>query len=70
MMMVILPAMHKASCGVAAADDQCMMSLKFSDARRRARVSAREVVMAGLVPAIHVLPAQKERRGCPAQGRA
>jgi hypothetical protein len=26
-------------------------------------------VMAGLVPAIHVLR-QKERRGCPAQGRA
>jgi hypothetical protein len=28
-------------------------------------------VMAGLVPAIHVLLAvDKERRGCPAQGRA
>jgi hypothetical protein len=26
-------------------------------------------VMAGLVPAIHVL-SEKERRGCPAQGRA
>jgi hypothetical protein len=29
------------------------------------------VVMAGLVPAIHVLPAgPPQRRGCPAQGRA
>jgi len=29
------------------------------------------VVMAGLVPAIHVLLAfRKQRRGCPAQGRA
>jgi hypothetical protein len=28
-------------------------------------------VMAGLVPAIHVLPAaRRQERGCPAQGRA
>jgi hypothetical protein len=30
-----------------------------------------EIVMAGLVPAIHVLPGSEEkRRGCAAQGRA
>jgi hypothetical protein len=35
------------------------------------RVRGPTVVMAGLVPAIHVFDAQrKDRRGCPAQGRA